>query len=134
MAAPPAAARAAAARLGVWALNIPVFSPRPTILAHQPSSCSRDGRDVFLCFESFSDELEGQPTAALAAGRGWASQGPLAAVGLLVGPRLLTLARPDATRSQRRRKIARFLLASLVIFLLCFVPYNATLAAWAATR
>ncbi|KAM9684736.1 lysophosphatidic acid receptor 5 isoform 1-T4 [Dama dama] len=119
--------------LGVWALIL-VFAV-PIILAHQPSSCARDGRDVFLCFESFSDKLwKGSllPLLLLAEALGFLL--PLAAVVYSSGRVFWTLARPDATRSQRRRKTVRLLLASLVIFLLCFVPYNVTLAAYGLLR
>uniref|UniRef100_A0A8C5K8T9 Lysophosphatidic acid receptor 5 n=1 Tax=Jaculus jaculus TaxID=51337 RepID=A0A8C5K8T9_JACJA len=44
------------------------------------------------------------------------------------------LARPGAPQSRRRRKTVRLLLASLAIFLLCFVPYNATLAVYGLLR
>uniref|UniRef100_A0A8C6EE87 Lysophosphatidic acid receptor 5 n=1 Tax=Moschus moschiferus TaxID=68415 RepID=A0A8C6EE87_MOSMO len=119
--------------LGVWALIL-VFAV-PTILAHQPSPCTRDGHDVFLCFESFSDKLwKGSllPLLLLAEALGFLL--PLAAVVYSSGRVFWTLARPDATRSQRRRKTVRLLLASLVIFLLCFVPYNATLAVYGLLR
>lgn len=59
---------------------------------------------------------------------------PLAAVVYSSGRVFWTLARPDATQSQRRRKTVRLLLANLIIFLLCFVPYNSTLAVYGLLR
>ena len=120
--------------LGVWALIL-VFAV-PTVLAHRPSSCIRnDSHEVHLCFENFSDELwKGRllPLLLLAEALGFLL--PLAAVVYSSGCVFWTLARPDATRSHRRRKTVRLLLASLVIFLLCFVPYNATLAVYGLLR
>uniref|UniRef100_A0A8C3YQ22 Lysophosphatidic acid receptor 5 n=1 Tax=Catagonus wagneri TaxID=51154 RepID=A0A8C3YQ22_9CETA len=120
--------------LGVWALIL-VFAG-PTVLVHKPSNCTRDdGHRVHLCFESFSDELwKGRllPLLLLAEALGFLL--PLAAVVYSSGRVFWTLARPDATRSHRRRKTVRLLLANLVIFLLCFVPYNATLAVYGLLR
>lgn len=109
--------------LGVWALIL-VFAV-PTVLVHRPSPCGYRGLRVRLCFESFSDELwKGRllPLVLLAEALGFLM--PLAAVLYSSGRVFWTLARPDATRSQRRRKTVRLLLANLVIFLLCFVPYS----------
>ncbi|XP_006195891.3 lysophosphatidic acid receptor 5 [Camelus dromedarius] len=119
--------------LGVWALIL-VFAV-PTVLVHRPSSCTRDDHSVRLCFESFSDELwKGKllPLVLLAEALGFLL--PLAAVVYSSGRVFWTLARPDATQSRRRRKTVRLLLANLVIFLLCFVPYNATLAVYGLLR
>eukprot|EP00069_Balaena_mysticetus_P018524 bmy_11496T0 len=119
--------------LGVWALIL-LFAV-PTVLVHRPSTCTRDGRRVHLCFENFSDELwKGRllPLLLLAEALGFLL--PLAAVVYSSVRVFCTLARPYATRSQQRRKTVRLLLASLVIFLLCFVPYNATLAVYGLLR
>lgn len=120
--------------LGVWALIL--MSAVPTMLAHKPTACrTRDGHTACLCFEHFSDEMwRGQllPLLLLAEALGFAL--PLAAVLYASGRVFCTLARPDATRSQRRRKTVRLLLANLIIFLLCFVPYNTTLAVYGLLR
>ncbi|KAL2776963.1 lysophosphatidic acid receptor 5 [Daubentonia madagascariensis] len=119
--------------LGVWALIL-VFAV-PIAYVHRPSLCSYRGLEVRLCFESFSDELwKGRllPLVLLAETLGFLL--PLGAVVYSSGRVFRTLARPDATRSQRRRKTVRLLLASLIIFLLCFVPYNATLAVYGLLR
>ncbi|XP_019483207.1 PREDICTED: lysophosphatidic acid receptor 5 [Hipposideros armiger] len=119
--------------LGVWALIL-VFAV-PTVLVHRPSPCSYRGRQVHLCFESFSDELwKGRllPLVLLAEALGFLL--PLVAVVYSSGRVFWTLAQPDATQSQRRRKTVRLLLVNLVIFLLCFVPYNATLAVYGLLR
>lgn len=119
--------------LGVWALIL-VFAV-PTVLVHRPSLCSYRGSQVRLCFESFSDELWKSkllPLLLLAEALGFLL--PLVAVVCSSGRVFWTLARPDATQSQRRRKTVRLLLANLVIFLLCFVPYNATLAVYGLLR
>lgn len=119
--------------LGVWALIL-VFAV-PTVLVHRPSTCSYRGTQVRLCFESFSDELwKGRllPLVLLAEALGFLL--PLVAVVYSSSRVFWTLARPDATQSRRRRKTVRLLLVNLVIFLLCFVPYNATLAVYGLLR
>ncbi|XP_025707738.1 lysophosphatidic acid receptor 5 [Callorhinus ursinus] len=119
--------------LGVWALIV-VFAV-PLVLVHRPSSCSYNGSQVHLCFESFGDSLwKGKllPLVLLAEALGFLL--PLAAMLYSSGRVFWTLARPDATRNQRRRKTVRLLLANLVIFLLCFVPYNTTLAVYGLLR
>ncbi|XP_053413656.1 lysophosphatidic acid receptor 5 [Nycticebus coucang] len=119
--------------LGVWALIL-MFAV-PFAFVHRPSLCSYNGREVRLCFESFSDQLwKGRllPLVLLAETLGFLL--PLVAVVYSSSRVFWTLARPDATRSQRQRKTVRLLLASLVIFLLCFVPYNATLAVYGLLR
>ncbi|XP_008512162.2 lysophosphatidic acid receptor 5 [Equus przewalskii] len=119
--------------LGVWALIL-VFAV-PIILVHRPSTCSYRGRPVRLCFESFSDKLWKSrllPLVLLAEALGFLL--PLVAVVYSSGRVFWTLARFDATQSHRRRKTVRLLLANLVIFLLCFVPYNATLAVYGLLR
>ncbi|XP_036156320.1 lysophosphatidic acid receptor 5 [Myotis myotis] len=119
--------------LGVWALIL-VFAV-PTMLVHKPSSCSYRGKQVRLCFESFGDKLWKSrllPLVLLAEALGFLL--PLVAVVYSSGRVFWTLARPDATQSRRRRKTVRLLLVNLVIFLLCFVPYNTTLAVYGLLR
>lgn len=119
--------------LGVWVLIL-VFAV-PTVLVHKPSPCSSKGLHVRLCFESFSEELwKGGllPLVLLAEALGFLL--PLVAVIYSSTRVFWTLARPDATQSLRRRKTVRLLLANLVIFLLCFVPYNTTLAVYGLLR
>ncbi|XP_077025937.1 lysophosphatidic acid receptor 5 [Tamandua tetradactyla] len=119
--------------LGVWALIL-VFAV-PAALVYRPSLCSSGSVKVHLCFESFGDELwKGKllPLVLLAEALGFLL--PLAAIVYSSGRVFWTLARPNATESQRRRKTVRLLLANLVIYLLCFVPYNATLAVYGLLR
>ncbi|XP_008257957.1 lysophosphatidic acid receptor 5 [Oryctolagus cuniculus] len=119
--------------LCVWVLIL-VFAV-PAARVHRPSRCTYQGHEVRLCFESFSDELwKGRllPLVLLAEALGFGL--PLVAVACSSGRVFCTLARPDSTHSQRRRKTVRLLLANLVIFLLCFVPYNTTLAVYGLLR
>lgn len=120
--------------LAVWVLIL--VAAAPTVLAHKPSEClSPNGSIAHLCFENFSNMLwrsQLLPLLLLAEVLGFVL--PLAAVLYSSGRVFCTLARPHATRSQRRRKTVRLLLANLVIFLLCFVPYNATLAVYGLLR
>ncbi|XP_012879090.1 PREDICTED: lysophosphatidic acid receptor 5 [Dipodomys ordii] len=119
--------------LAVWALIL-VFAV-PTARVHTPSLCSYRDLAVRLCFESFGDELwRGRllPLVLLAEALGFLV--PLGAVLASSGLVFWTLARPQATPSQRRRKTVRLLLANLLIFLLCFVPYNCTLAVYGLLR
>ncbi|XP_044534570.1 lysophosphatidic acid receptor 5 [Gracilinanus agilis] len=119
--------------LGVWALIL-VFAV-PAAWVHSPSPCHYKNITVNLCFESFSDNLwQGGllPLVLLAEGLGFML--PLITMVYSSSRVFWTLARPHATRSQRRRKTVRLLLANLVIFLFCFVPYNATLAVYGLLR
>ncbi|XP_069889939.1 lysophosphatidic acid receptor 5-like [Dipodomys merriami] len=119
--------------LAVWALIL-VFAV-PAARVHTPSVCSYRGRAVRLCFESFGDELwRGRllPLVLLAEALGFLA--PLAAVLASSGRVFWTLARPRAAPSRRRRTTVRLLLANLLIFLLCFVPYNCTLAVYGLLR
>ncbi|XP_037702250.1 lysophosphatidic acid receptor 5 [Choloepus didactylus] len=119
--------------LGVWALIL-LFAV-PAARVHRPSLCSNGSVEVRLCFESFGNELwKGGllPLVLLAETLGFLL--PLVAIVYSSGRVFCTLARPDATQSQRRRKTVRLLLANLVIYLLCFVPYNTTLAVYGLLR
>ncbi|XP_052030845.1 lysophosphatidic acid receptor 5 [Apodemus sylvaticus] len=119
--------------LGVWALIL-LFAV-PAAYVHSPASCTYKNKTVWLCFERFSDELwKGKllPLVLLAELLGFLL--PLAAVVYSSSRVFWTLARPDATQSQRRQKTVRLLLANLIIFLLCFVPYNSTLAVYGLLR
>ncbi|KAG8509119.1 Lysophosphatidic acid receptor 5 [Galemys pyrenaicus] len=121
--------------LGIWLLIL-VFAV-PTVIVHKPTESSRDNnnRTTLRCFEGFHSEIwRGRllPLVVLAETLGFLL--PLGAVVYSSGRVFWTLARPDATRSQRRRKTVRLLLANLVIFLLCFVPYNATLGVYGLLR
>ncbi|XP_023404820.1 lysophosphatidic acid receptor 5 [Loxodonta africana] len=118
---------------GVWALIL-MFAV-PAALVHRPSRCRHADREVRLCFESFSNELwKGRllPLVLLAEALGFLL--PLVAVVYSSVRVFWTLARPDATQSHRRRKTVRLLLLNLIIFLLCFVPYNSTLAVYGLLR
>ncbi|KAM9228768.1 lysophosphatidic acid receptor 5 [Dugong dugon] len=119
--------------LGVWALIL-VFAV-PAARVHRPSRCRYDDWEVRLCFESFSNELWKDrllPLVLLAEALGFLL--PLVAMVYSSVRVFWTLARPDATRSHRRRKTVRLLLVNLVIFLMCFLPYNSTLAVYGLLR
>lgn len=119
--------------LGVWLLIL-LFAV-PAARVHIPSVCKHGNKTVSQCFENFSNELwKGKllPLLLLAETLGFLL--PLAAVVYSSGRVFWTLARPNATQSQRRQKTVRLLLVNLIIFLLCFVPYNATLAIYGLLR
>ncbi|XP_075409491.1 lysophosphatidic acid receptor 5 [Tenrec ecaudatus] len=119
--------------LCVWALIL-LFAV-PAARVHKPSRCRYSDGEVRLCFESFGDDLWQRrllPLVLLAAALGFLL--PLVAMLYSSGRVFWTLARPDATRSQRRRQTVRLLLANFVIFLLCFLPYNVTLAIYGLLR
>ncbi|XP_074050573.1 lysophosphatidic acid receptor 5 [Macrotis lagotis] len=119
--------------LVVWALIL-VFAV-PTAWVHAPSLCSYKNSTLNLCFESFSENLWKSkllPLVFLAEGLGFIL--PLITMVYSSSRVFWTLAQPSTTRSERRRKTVRLLLANLVIFLLCFVPYNTTLAVYGLLR
>ncbi|KAM8978261.1 lysophosphatidic acid receptor 5 [Sarcophilus harrisii] len=119
--------------LGVWALILVCAVPAARV--HAPSPCYYENITVNLCFESFSEKLwQGKllPLVLLAEGLGFIL--PLITMIYSSSRVFWTLARPSTTRSERRRKTVRLLLANLVIFLLCFVPYNTALAVYGLLR
>ncbi|XP_043823896.1 lysophosphatidic acid receptor 5 [Dromiciops gliroides] len=119
--------------LVVWALIL--ICAVPAARVHAPSPCSFKNITVYLCFESFSENLwQGKllPLVLLAEGLGFIL--PLITMVYSSSRVFWTLARPSATRNERRRKTVHLLLANLVIFLLCFVPYNTTLAVYGLLR
>lgn len=78
--------------------------------------------------------VAGRAAAARAACRGAGLPAAPGGRAVFILPGLCVLAPPDASQNRRRRKTVRLLLANLVIFLLCFVPYNATLAVYGLLR
>ncbi|XP_020850078.1 lysophosphatidic acid receptor 5 [Phascolarctos cinereus] len=119
--------------LGVWALIL--VCAVPAVRVHAPSPCYYKNTTVYLCFESFSENLwQGKllPLVLLAEGLGFIL--PLITMVYSSSRVFWTLARPSTTRNERRRKTVHLLLANLVIFLLCFVPYNTTLAVYGLLR
>ncbi|XP_028910048.1 lysophosphatidic acid receptor 5 [Ornithorhynchus anatinus] len=119
--------------LGVWALILVCAVPAAWV--HRPASCRYKNITLRFCFESFSDRLwQGALPALVLLAGGLGFLLPLLAVVYSSVRVFWTLGRPAATRSQRRRTTVRLLLANLVIFLLCFVPYNSVLATYGALR
>ncbi|XP_036614518.1 lysophosphatidic acid receptor 5 [Trichosurus vulpecula] len=119
--------------LGVWALIL--VCAVPAVRVHAPSPCYYKNITVNLCFESFSENLwQGGllPLVLLAEGLGFIL--PLITMVYSSSRVFWTLARPSTTGNERRRKTVHLLLANLVIFLLCFVPYNTTLAVYGLLR
>uniref|UniRef100_A0A8C8VJX4 Lysophosphatidic acid receptor 5 n=1 Tax=Pelusios castaneus TaxID=367368 RepID=A0A8C8VJX4_9SAUR len=115
--------------LVVWVLIL--VGSVPAAGVHRSSSCLKGNRTIALCFESFSDGLWQNsifPLVILAEILGFLL--PLTSVtycSIRIFQKLCQARRPQSLRQQ---KTIRLLVVNLVIFVICFVPYNTSLAAY----
>ncbi|XP_006124224.2 lysophosphatidic acid receptor 5 [Pelodiscus sinensis] len=115
--------------LVVWVLIL--LGSIPAALVHGSSSCRKGNQTVSLCFESFTDVLWQKrifPLIILAELLGFLL--PLSSVTYCSIRIFWTLCQTSGTQSLRQKKTIRLLVVNLVIFIICFVPYNTTLAAY----
>uniref|UniRef100_A0A8D0HCF5 Lysophosphatidic acid receptor 5 n=1 Tax=Sphenodon punctatus TaxID=8508 RepID=A0A8D0HCF5_SPHPU len=113
--------------LMVWVLILAGSVPVAGI--HKPSSCTKENQTIILCFESFSDGLWQWgifPMVILAEILGFLL--PLTSVTYCTIRIFQKLCQPGEMQSLRQQKTIRLLVVNLVIFIICFVPYNTTLA------
>ncbi|NWX90833.1 LPAR5 protein, partial [Nothoprocta ornata] len=103
----------------------------PTAMVHKQNHCMTQNQTIHLCFESFSDNMWQKnlfPLVILAEILGFLL--PLSSV-LYCSIRIFwELCQNNQTRTLRQQKTIRLLLVNLVIFIICFVPYNTTLAVY----
>ncbi|XP_074839701.1 lysophosphatidic acid receptor 5 [Carettochelys insculpta] len=115
--------------LVVWVLIL--VGSVPAADAHKSSSCLKGNQTIALCFESFSDGLWQKnifPLVILAEILGFLL--PLTSVTYCSIRIFWKLCRARGTQSLRQKKTIRLLVVNLVIFIICIVPYNSTLAVY----
>ncbi|XP_029437641.1 lysophosphatidic acid receptor 5 [Rhinatrema bivittatum] len=120
--------------LGIWALIL--MGSVPAALIHKSSGCQYQGQNISRCFEAFCAwEHSLFPLIILAEVLGFLV--PLLSVAYCSARVFWELCRnigwySDSTVQVggRRQKTIRLLVVNLVIYTICFVPYNLTLAAY----
>ncbi|NXJ65615.1 LPAR5 protein, partial [Rostratula benghalensis] len=103
----------------------------PTAIVHKQNHCEVQNQTVYLCFESFSDNMWQKnlfPLVVLAEILGFLL--PLSTVTYCSIRIFQELCHGSQTKTLRQQKTVRLLLVNLVIFIICFVPYNTTLAVY----
>ncbi|XP_048358811.1 lysophosphatidic acid receptor 5 [Sphaerodactylus townsendi] len=115
--------------LVVWVLIL--MGSVPVAWFHKTTSCQKENQTIMLCFESFSNDLWQKrlfPLVVLAEILGFLL--PLTSVTYCSIQIFRNLCKPGRDRSLRQQKTIRLLVVNLVIFIICFVPYNIILAAY----
>ncbi|NXK96278.1 LPAR5 protein, partial [Formicarius rufipectus] len=103
----------------------------PTAIVHKQNYCKVQNQTIYLCFESFSDNIWQNnlfPLVILAEILGFLL--PLSCVTYCSIRIFQELCQSSQTKTLRQRKTVRLLVVNLVIFIICFVPYNSTLAVY----
>ncbi|XP_061482030.1 lysophosphatidic acid receptor 5 [Rhineura floridana] len=115
--------------LVVWVLIL--MGSVPVAGVHKTTSCNKSNETVTLCFESFSDGLWQKglfPLVILAEILGFLL--PLTSVTYCSVRIFQKLCQAGGMQSVRQQKTIRMLVVNLVIYIICFVPYNIILAAY----
>lgn len=115
--------------LVVWVLIM--MGSVPVAGVHKTTSCIRENKTVTLCFESFSTGLWQRglfPLVILAEILGFLL--PLTSVTYCSIRIFQKLCQGGGTQNLRQQKTIRLLVVNLVIFIICFVPYNIILAVY----
>ncbi|XP_062985056.1 lysophosphatidic acid receptor 5 [Elgaria multicarinata webbii] len=115
--------------LVVWVLIF--VGSVPVAGVHKTTSCTKQSQNITLCFESFSDGLWQKglfPLVILAEILGFLL--PLTSVTYCSFRIFQKLCQAAGAHSMRQQKTIRMLVVNLVIFIICFVPYNIILAAY----
>ncbi|NXO03615.1 LPAR5 protein, partial [Rhinopomastus cyanomelas] len=103
----------------------------PAAIVHKQNHCNVQNLTVYLCFESFSDNIWQNnlfPLVVLAEILGFLL--PLSSVTYCSIRIFQELCQDSQTKTLRQQKTIRLLLVNLIIFIICFVPYNTTLAVY----
>ncbi|KAF1554304.1 Lysophosphatidic acid receptor 5, partial [Eudyptes schlegeli] len=103
----------------------------PTAIVHKQNHCEIENQTIYLCFESFSDNMWQRnlfPLVVLAEILGFLL--PLSSVTYCSIRIFQELCQDSQMKTLRQQKTIRLLLVNLVIFIICFVPYNTTLAVY----
>ncbi|XP_066473967.1 lysophosphatidic acid receptor 5 [Tiliqua scincoides] len=119
--------------LVVWVVIL--MGSVPVARVHKPTVCTKDNKSSTLCFESFSDGLWQSglfPLVILAEILGFLM--PLASVTYCSIRMFQKLCQAGGTPNLRQQKTIRMLVVNLVIFIICFVPYNIILAVYGMVK
>ncbi|NXY45230.1 LPAR5 protein, partial [Ceuthmochares aereus] len=103
----------------------------PTAMVHKQNHCEIQNKTIYLCFESFSDNMWQNnlfPLVVLAEILGFLL--PLSCVTYCSTRIFQELCQDSQMKTLRQQKTVRLLVVNLVIFIICFVPYNTTLAVY----
>ncbi|NXC71857.1 LPAR5 protein, partial [Anhinga anhinga] len=103
----------------------------PTAIVHKQNRCEEQNQTAYLCFENFSNNMWQHnlfPLVVLAEILGFLL--PLSSVTYCSIRIFQELCQDSQTKTVRQQKTVRLLLVNLVIFIICFVPYNTTLAVY----
>ncbi|XP_074964380.1 lysophosphatidic acid receptor 5 isoform X1 [Phalacrocorax aristotelis] len=103
----------------------------PTAIVHKQNHCEEHNQTTYLCFESFSNDIWQHnlfPLVVLAEILGFLL--PLSSVTYCSIRIFQELCQDSQTKTLRQQKTVRLLFVNLVIFIICFVPYNTTLAVY----
>ncbi|NXC50378.1 LPAR5 protein, partial [Penelope pileata] len=115
--------------LVVWVVIL--MGSIPTAIIHKQNHCKAPNQTTYQCFENFSDDMWQKnlfPLVILAEILGFLL--PLGSVTYCSIQIFRELCQASQTRTLRQQKTIRLLLVNLVIFIICFVPYNTTLAVY----
>ncbi|NXY81337.1 LPAR5 protein, partial [Alcedo cyanopectus] len=103
----------------------------PTAIVHKQNPCNRRNESIHLCFESFNDNIWQNnlfPLVVLGEILGFLL--PLSTVTYCSIRIFQELCQDSQPTTLRQQKTIRLLMVNLVIFIICFVPYNTTLAVY----
>ncbi|XP_044305724.1 lysophosphatidic acid receptor 5 [Varanus komodoensis] len=115
--------------LVIWVLIL--IGSIPVAGVHKTTSCHKQNKNITLCFESFSNDLWKKglfPLVILAEILGFLL--PLTSVTYCSVRIFQKLCQSSGTQTLRQKKTIRMLVVNLVIFIICFVPYNIILAVY----
>ncbi|KAM6469267.1 lysophosphatidic acid receptor 5 isoform 1-T7 [Liasis olivaceus] len=113
----------------VWVLIL--IGSIPVAVIHKTTLCTKQNETITLCFESFSQhswQAELFFLVILAEILGFLL--PLTSVTVCSVRIFQKLCQASGMQSLRQEKTIRMLIVNLVIFIICFVPYNTILAAY----
>ncbi|NXK45900.1 LPAR5 protein, partial [Chauna torquata] len=115
--------------LVVWVVIL--MGSIPTAIYHKQNHCEVQNQTIYVCFESFSDNMWQKnlfPLVVLAEILGFLL--PLSSVTYCSIQIFRELCQASQMKTLQQQKTVRLLLVNLVIFIICFVPYNTTLAVY----
>ncbi|XP_043935507.1 lysophosphatidic acid receptor 5-like [Protopterus annectens] len=117
----------------IWIIII--ISSIPVVFIHKTTSCRSGNQTVQLCFERFSNSRwKGKILPMLVIAEVFGFLLPLAVVIYCSTRILLWFRRTMGLQTVRCRRTIRLLIANMLIFAICFVPYNTTLTVYGLSK